>query len=143
MMMLKTINSIQDGMVEVTLDYYDKKECRNILTERNSYVLEVRHSWGADYGGSQYSDESETIYEEIIPERILVKDGHFAGVSICVEYEYYNSGGATVYDDAVILLDKTIKVNTANAKEGVYYSDDDHSRWNYREYSLVPRSDKE
>ncbi len=138
-MMLKTIDTIQDGAVDVSLEYFDKIECRNILTERNSYVLEVYHCWGNDYGGSHCSDESETTYEEIIPERILVKDGHFAGVSICVKYENYNGSAITVYDDAIILLDKTIKINTVKAKDGFYYSDDDHSRWNYWEYSLVPR----
>ena len=140
-MMLKTIESIRNGIVDVALECYDKNACRNILTERNSYVLEVQHSWGEDYGGSQCSDETETTYEEILPERILVKDGHFAGVSICVEYENYNGGGNTICDDAVILLDKTVKIDTVRAKNGVYYSDDDHFRWNYREYSLIPRKE--
>ncbi len=142
-MMLKTIQSIQNGIVSVTLKYYDNKECRSILTERNSFVLEVRHSFGEDYGGSQCSEECEILYEEIIPERILVRDGHFAGVSICVEYAYYNGGGKTVCEDAVILLDKTVKIDTARAKDGVFYSDDDHSRWNYKEYSLIPRREDE
>lgn len=140
-MNLKTIISIQDGYVSVNLEQYEENKCKNILIERNSYVLKVQHSWGEDYGGSQSSDESETSYEEIIPERILVKDGHFAGVSICIEYNYYNGGGKTIYEDAVILLDKTIKVNTVKAKDGFYFSNDDHSRWNYRIYSLVPRSE--
>lgn len=52
-MMLKTVRSIQNGMVDITLEYYDKNECRNVLLERNSYVLEVQHSWGEDYGKSQ------------------------------------------------------------------------------------------
>ena len=141
-MNLKTITSIQNGCVSIALEEYEGVECKNILIERNSYVLEVQHSWGEDYGGSQSSDESETFYEEIVPERILVKDGHFVGVSVCVEYNYYNGGGKTIYDDAVILLDKTINVNTVKAKDGFYFSNDDHSRWNYRVYSLVLRSEE-
>lgn len=136
-MKLKTIRSIRDGKVSVTLEDYDKKECGNILTERNSYVLEARHCWGEDYGGSQRSDEDAISYEEIIPERILVKDGHFYGVSICVEYDYYNGGHLMVFDDAVLLLDKTIEIDTPKARSGFSFSNNDHDRWNYTDYSLI------
>lgn len=141
-MNLKTITSIQDGYVSVCLKEYQGTECKNILTERNSYVLEVQHSWGEDHGGSHFSENTETSYEEIIPERILVEKGHFAGVSISVEYDYYNGGGREIYEDAVILLDKTIRIDTVKARDGFYISNDDHIRWNYREYSLVPRSEE-
>lgn len=140
-MNLKTVESIQCGEVSVVLVDYTERECRKIFLERNSYVLEVQHSWGEDYGGSQCEENDEVSYEEILPERILVKDGHFFGVSICVEYEYYNGGGKTFYHDAILLIDKTIKYDAAAAKDGFNFSNDDHSRWNYRRYALVPREE--
>ena len=50
-------------------------------------------------------------------------------------------GHAVKIISAIILLDKMVKIDTVRAKDGVNYSDDDHSRWNYREYSLIPRSE--
>lgn len=141
-MYLKTIESIQDGMVSITLEDYDKRECKDILLERNSYVLEVRQSWGEDYGGSHHNEEEKVFYEEIIPERILVKDGHFFGVSISVEYDCYNGGQMAVYDDALLLLDNTIEIDTPRARSGFSFSNDDHDRWSYTDYSLVARPEE-
>lgn len=136
-MQLKKITSVRDGKVRVSLSDFSESECRRILIERNSYMLEVTHSWGEDYGGSQYSENCETYYEEILPERILVKNGHFAGVSICTEYYYFNGGGKTFYKNAIILVDSSIKYERDTVRDGSCYSDDDHSRWNYFDYSLV------
>ena len=136
-MQLKKITSVRNGKVRVILEDFSESECRRILTERNSYMLKVEHSWGKDYGGSQCCENSETYYEEILPERILVKNGHFAGVSICTEYDYRNGGGKTFYENAIILIDSSIKYEKKAVRDGSYYSDDDHSRWNYFDYSLV------
>lgn len=131
-MKLKTID--EEG--NVTLEDYEDKECRNIFIERNSYVLECVHEYGEDYGGSQCSENRETSYEEIIPERVLVKDGHFCGVVIQTVYDYYNGGGKVKYEDTILLIDDK---NGEYARDGYSFSNDDHSRWGYRSYYLIER----
>lgn len=133
-MKLKTLTD--DG--EIILEEYDRREAADIFIERNSYVLEVLHQYGDDYGGSQQTDERETTVEEIIPERILVKDGHFCGVSIIVEYNYCNGGSLYKIEEVQLLVNDS----PANyARDGFYYADDDHSRWNYTDYYLRKRKD--
>lgn len=131
-MKLKTIGDDN----EITLEEYSDGECRRIFIDRNSYVIECIHNYGDDYGGSHCSEERETSYEEIIPERILVKDGEFCGVSILTEYDYYNGGGKVYYNETLLLLDGS---GDNNARSGYSFSNDDHSRWSYTDYYLVPR----
>lgn len=135
-MKLKTLNRSN----QVVLREYSEKEVRMILIERNSYVLRCVHSWGEDYGGSQCSEEQETVYEEIIPERILVRDGHFCGVAMIAEYDYYNGGSANRLEE-VCLLTEGGKVR--EARVGFFFGNDDHSRWNYRDYSIARRPDEQ
>lgn len=132
-MQLKTI----DGQGNISLEDYSDRECYWIFIERNSYVLQCVHSWGEDYGGSQHDEGCKERYEEIIPERILVKDGHFAGVLILTEYEYYNGGGKTFYKENVLPVN-----GGESARSGSSFSNDDHDRWNYTDYYLVKRPEE-
>lgn len=125
-MRLKTLHD--DG--SITLEEYTDMECSAIFTERNSYVLECVHSCGKDYGGSQCRESEETGFEEIVPERILVKDNHFCGALLLTEYN-------GVYADAILLTEG----NNARARDGVHFSNDDHDRWDYTDYYLVSRPD--
>lgn len=135
-MHLKTLNEAG----RITLKDYPEAECREILIERNSYVLRKEHSYGCDYGGSQCRDEREVTYEEIIPERILVKDGHFCGVCICTEYEESNGGFKNYLKEVCLLRDGT---GNRSARSGIDFANDDHSRWDYTDYYLVKREESE
>ena len=84
-----------------------------------------------------YSDE-ECMHEEIISERILVKNGHFAGALILTVYDYYNGGGSVIYGEKVLLLDTMGK---ECARCGSNFTNDDHERWDYTDYYLVNRDD--
>ena len=129
-MKLKTIN--KNG--QISLKDYSEKELRNIFIERNSYVLKCINEYGEDYGGSQNSEERKEYYEEIIPERTLVRDGHFCGVSILTEYDCYNGGSSDKYEETRLMID-----GGGCAKDGYSFSNDDHDRWNYTYYYLVER----
>ena len=133
-MHLKTVNKSGN----IRLKDYSEEECRNVLLERNSYVLRKEHSYGDDYGGSQNSDECEVTYEEIIPEYILVKNGHFCGVCICTDYDYKNGGFERHLDETCLLIDGS---GSSYARTGSYFSNDDHSRWDYVDYYLVERDE--
>lgn len=135
-MYLKTIAPEGD----LCLVDYSREACQEIFLERNSYVLRVIHSFGEDYGGSHGSDERVVRYEEIMPERVLVRDGHFCGVIICTEYDDMNSWERNQVADAVIMCDGT---GSRSAKCGYSFSNDDHSRWDYTEYYLMSRSSVE
>lgn len=131
-MQLKTL--CEDRVVLVD---YDADDVRRIFVERNSWVLKRTHEWGADYGGSQVTDNSETDYLEIIPERILVdEDGCFCGAAILTEYDRYNGGGETLYQEVLLLTDGTVN---DFAKDGYSFSNDDHDRWDYVIWQLVER----
>lgn len=133
-MKLKTLGSKGN----ITLKDYDEKELKEIFIERNSYVLECIHDWGEDYGGSQNDENRETYYEEIIPERILVKDGHFCGVLILTHYDYCNGSGKDYYEETALLIGKG-----GSARDGYSFSNDDHDRWNHTDYYLVKRPREE
>lgn len=130
-MRLKTMNS--DG--SITLKDYSADECGSILTERNSFVLKCERFWGEDYGGSRCSEDKDVRFEEILPERVLVKDGHFLGAVILTEYAYYNGGGETRYEETLLLA------KGGSARNGFSFSNDDHSRWDYTDYCLAARPD--
>lgn len=115
---------------------YTEQECREIFLERNSYVLQCIHSYGDDYGGSHCTDEREVTYEEIIPERILVKDRHFCGVLIYTDYDDMNGGCRNDLEEAILLIDGKGK---QSARSGFLFSNDDHSRWDYVDYYLMSR----
>ena len=142
-MRLKTIELGEENEFDVVLADYSDRECAYILMERNSYMLRVQHSWGKDYGGCQCDENDETYYEEILPERVLVKDGHFCGVSICAVYDYCNGGSRVYYEDGILLVDDPDHLGSRSVKDGGSFSNDDHSRWNYWEYSLVTRREAE
>ena len=135
-MYLKTLS--KSG--KITLKDYSHEECNMIFLERNSYVLRKEHSHGDDYGGSHHSEECEATYEEIIPEYILVKDGHFCGVCISTEYNYANGGFKKYLDDTCLLIDGS---GSRYARSGFDFSNDDHSRWDYVDYYLVEREETE
>ncbi|MDO4940104.1 MAG: hypothetical protein Q4E33_00245 [Erysipelotrichaceae bacterium] len=133
-MQLKTLNKANN----IVLKDYTVNECRKIFLERNSYVLKLVNSYGEDYGGSQHSEETIVKYIEIIPERILVKNGHFYGAIILIDYDYYNGGQLDIKNDTILpIKGKAI----GETKCGSSFSNDDHSRWNYTEYSIVERPD--
>lgn len=135
-MKLKTINESEI----ITLEDYSEEEYRDILIERNSYVLRQIHEYGDDYGGSHCTDECVVTYEEIIPERILVKDGHFCGVCIYTDYDYMNGGYRKHLEEAVLFADGHGKQST---RSGFSFSNDDHSRWDYVSYYLMDRDKAE
>lgn len=76
------------------------------MLERNSFVLKRVRNYGDDYGGSHCSEDTETTYDEIDAESIIVKNGHFAGVAIISEYDYYNGGSDNKLKDSVPKADK-------------------------------------
>ncbi len=131
-MRLKTI----DDAGNVFLKDYSQEVCREIFLERNSYVLQKTRSYGVDYGGSHCTDGREVTCEEIIPERILVKDGHFGGVCLCTEYDDANSLCRNVIKETILFADGS---GTKTARSGVQFSNDDHSRWDYTDYALLER----
>ena len=131
-MRLKTINDEGD----IFLEDYSKEEYRNILIEKNSYVLRLEREFGNDYGGSHCSEEREVTYEEILPERVLVKDGHFCGVCIYTDYDDMNGGHRCCIEEAILYADGS---GAKSARDGFYFSNDDHSRWDYVDYYLVER----
>lgn len=131
-MKLKTVNKAGD----IVLKDYDYKECKNIFIERNSYVLLNIRNYGDDYGGSHCSEEREETYEEIIPERILVKDKHFCGVLILSSYDYYNGGSDNSFRETMLMVDGS---GDTSVRSGFSFSNDDHSRWDYTDTYLVER----
>ena len=135
-MKLKTINEAEI----ITLEEYSQEEYRDILIERNGYVLRQIHEYGDDYGGSHCSDERVVTYEEIIPERILVKEGHFCGVCIYTDYDYMNGGYTKYIDESVLFTDGH---GAKSARSGFSFSNDDHSRWDYVTYYLMERDKAE
>lgn len=141
-MLLKTVTWVGDGEVDVELQNYSAGECSALFIERNGFLLKAVHVWGEDHGGSHQDEREETSYEEILPERMLVRDGHFCGVMISCEYDYRNGSGRHSYEDAVLWCDPAA-APIGKARDGAYYSDDDHCRWNYVDYSLVGRDESE
>lgn len=131
-MKLKTI----DKKGNISLVDYDDAECRRIFLDRNSYVLELVHRYGEDYGGSQHSEEQTVSYQEISPELILVKNGAFWGVVLLTVYDYYNGGGKIYYKENILALDGS---GAGSARSGSSFSNDDHDRWDYIDYYLVER----
>ncbi len=124
----------------VSLADYSEALSFEIVTESNGYVLRRLRSWGSDYGGSQCSEHSEVTYEDIIPERILVKDGHFCGVCIYIGYDSYNGGSERHLEEVVLLADGS---GVHSARSGFDFSNDDHSRWDYSDISLMDRIEAE
>ena len=131
-MQLKTLNRNGNTILK---DYTDR-EIRNIYIERNSYVIERVHDWGEDYGGSQHDEGTETTYEEIAPELILVKNGHFAGIEMLIEFDSYNGGCDDRFREVKMLIDDNPR---AYARSGSSFSNDDHDRWDYITWSLIER----
>lgn len=123
-------------MESISLKDYSDKAYSQILTERNDFVLRCERRYGDDYGGCQEGEENVTTYEEIIPERILVKDGHFAGALIMTDYYPYNGGGDRQYNEVMLLADGS---GSPFARDGYSFSNDDHSRWDYTDYYLEKR----
>lgn len=134
-MKLKTLRKSGD----VVLKEYSEEECRRIFTERNSYILKCIRFSGNDYGGNHCSEDQETSFEEIIPERILVRDGSFCGVLILTEYEYYNGGCDNRMEEVILLSGEPDR----SARIGFSFSNDDHSRWDYTDYYLVSSEEAE
>lgn len=134
-MKLKTLN----GCGEVVLEEYTAEECKCIFGERDNFVLKCIRCFGEDYGGCQCTENNDTTYEEIIPERVLVKNGHFCGVLILTEYDFYNGGGQYEAEEVVMLSEGKEK---SSARCGFSFSNDDHSRWNYTDYYLVERPEE-
>ena len=131
-MKLKTI----DDDLNITLEDYDEAVCRGILAERDNYALRCVRCYGEDYGGSHCSEEKVTTVEEIVAERILVKDGHFSGVSILAEYDCYNGGSANEMREALLLIDGK---GDREVRTGFSFANDDHSRWDYTDISLFEK----
>lgn len=129
-MKLKTLS--RNG--KLTLRDYSEEECRRIFEEKNAYVLHCVRSFGRDYGGSQCTEETAESYLEILPERILVRRGHFCGVCMIVAYDSYNGGGTCRIQEVCLLTD-----GGGSARDGYSFSNDDHDRWDYTDYSLVER----
>ena len=128
-MKLKTLR--KNG--SVGLRDYSEEDCKRILDEKNGYVLRCVRSHGVDYGGSRCREETEETYIEIIPERVLVQDGHFCGVCMIVDYDHYNGGGARELREVCLFP------GTGTARDGFSFANDDHERWDYTDYSLVER----
>ena len=135
-MKLKTINDAEI----ISLEDFSEEEYRDILIERNSYILRRIHEYGDDYGGSHCTDECVVTYEEIIPERILVKDGHFCGVCIYTDYDCMNGGYRRYVEETVLFADGH---GAKSARSGFSFSNDDHSRWDYETYYLMERDKAE
>ena len=135
-MRLKVLN--KSG--SITLKDFSMKEYRAILLERNSYVLQKIRSYGVDYGGDHCSDKRVVSYDEIIPERILVKDGHFCGVCLYTDLDYVNGGHENRAEEVILLTDGS---GTRSARSGIDFSNDDHSRGDYVDYYLVSRDEAE
>lgn len=131
-MLLKKV----DKKGRIKLKDYPERKCRRIIREKDLYVLECVRSFGNDYGGSQVSEDTETTYMEIIPERILVKKGHFCGVSMIVSYDSCNGGEDRTVKEVRLLTDGS---GTTSARDGFSFSNDDHDRWDYTDYYLVRR----
>ena len=123
---------------KIALKDYQDEECMMIFREAEAYVLKCARNYGEDYGGSQNREDCDTSYEEIIPERILVKNGHFAGVAILTSYDYYNGGGKVFYEEKVLLIDDSQR---ESARFGYSFSNDDHDRWDYTDFYLVEREE--
>ena len=129
-MNLKTL----DKNGKLTLQDYSEGSCRRIFEEKNAYVLRCVRSYGRDYGGSQCTEKTEESYMEIIPERILVRQGHFCGVCLIVDFDAYNGGGERRLQEVCLL-----EGSGGSARDGFCFSNDDHDRWDYTDYSLVKR----
>ena len=127
---LKTL----DKNGNLTLRDYSEETCRRIFEEKNAYVLRCVRSFGSDHGGSQCTEKTEESYMEIVPERILVRQGHFCGVSMIVDYDCYNGGGERRMQEVCLLAD-----GSGSARDGSSFSSDDHDRWDYTDYYLVKR----
>ncbi len=130
-MKLKTL----DINGEVVLQDYSEESCREIFEEKNAYVLRCVRNFGNDYGGSQCNENTEEFFVEIVPERILVQEGHFCGACMIVDYDCYNGGGERKMQEVCLLID-----GGGSARDGYSFSNDDHDRWDYTDYYLVKRN---
>lgn len=134
-MQLRTIS--RNG--RIFLKVYDDRTARDIIYEKNGYVIKCVHCYGEDYGRIDgYEDERVTSYEEIIPERILVKNNHFAGISVQSDFDYYNGGSMHEMKDSIILIG-----DASCVRSGYERSFEDHSYWNYYQYYLIERKQME
>lgn len=135
-MQLKTLTDSGN----VILQDYTVEECRMILFERNSYVLQRIHSFGNDYGGSHCTDERVETFEEIPAECILVKKGHFAGVALIADYDDCGPHWHQDLHEALMLIDGS---GEPHVRSGSSFSNDDHSRWDYVDRYLMERGEAE
>lgn len=132
-MKLKTLQ--KNG--NIILKDYSDTTCNRIFIERNSYVLKRVHQWGEDYGGSQCTEDTETTYEEIPMENVLVQRSHFIGVTLLTYQSDYN-GFQTKngYKESILKIDDYPQ---NSIRSGSSFSNDDHSRWDYSDTYLVER----
>lgn len=134
-MKLKTIVRYEDGKPVIKEKRYIR--CGSILKEAARYCIWSVDEVGEDYGGSHCSEDVTERFIEIKPENILVESHHFAGIMMDVRYRDINGPGEYVDEgEKVILLSDIDNAGKNWIKAGESFGNDDHSRWNYSEFSL-------
>jgi len=120
--------------------FYERDVFEQILNESREWYIASYHSEGSDYGySSSYSDDSEDYYE--IPyNKIVVENGHFAGIAEFSDFSAYMKG-TTSDKSLVIALIKSWEGKPIKcAHFGDHFSSDDHERWNTTTHYLCKKN---
>ena len=119
---------------------YSDEAYAKIRREADVWNIQIRNSYGEDYG---YGRESSTIvymHREIDEECMIVEDGHFAGVLMQSSGTSFNKS-LTVYKDltAALVKDWEKEEGVFCARQGDSFSSDDHEKWDIYSYFLTKK----
>lgn len=120
--------------------FYEKEVFEQILNESREWYIASYHSEGSDYGYScSYSDDSEDYYE--IPyNKIVVENGHFAGIAEFSDFSAYMKGTTSDKSLEIALIKSWEGKPLKCAHFGDHFSSDDHERWNTTTHYLCKKN---
>jgi len=120
--------------------FYEKEVFEQILNESREWYIASYHSEGSDYGySSSYSDDSEDYYE--IPyNKIVVENGHFAGIAEFSDFSAYMKGTTSDKSLEIALIKSWEGKPLKCAHFGDHFSSDDHERWNTTTHYLCKKN---
>lgn len=120
--------------------FYEKEVFEQVLNESREWYIASYHSEGSDYGySSSDSDDSEDYYE--IPyNKIVVENGHFAGIAEFSDFSAYMKGTTSDKSLEIALIKSWEGKPLKCAHFGNYFSSDDHERWNTTTHYLCKKN---
>lgn len=120
--------------------FYEKEEFEQILAESNEWYIHSYYSEGLDYGYSNKQSESWETNYEIPYNKIVVENGHFAGIAETANCSSYMKG--TTHDNSLkIALVKNFEIKPIKCGHyGNYFSSDDHESWEITTHYLCKKN---